>query len=73
MYTVIDYYKVQMVKRGVKEEATPVITTTLYDLIAALQDVMTFDEDEQVVAAVVHMLASGRLKLRQDSTGSAES
>ena len=72
MHTAIDHYKVQTVKRGVREEATPVIATTLYDLIAALQDIMTFDEDEQVVAAVVHLLASGRLKLRQDSPGSAE-
>ena len=34
---------------------------TLYDLIAAIQDVMGPEDDEVVVATVQHFLRSGRL------------
>jgi hypothetical protein len=42
--------------------ATPSrLTTTLYDLITALQDVVGANNDALVVASVVHLLRSGRL------------
>ena len=37
------------------------LTTTLYDLITALQDVVGANNDALVVASVVHLLRSGRL------------
>ena len=44
------------------EDAIPAtITTTLYDLIAALQDVVQPGEDALVVAAMVHLLRTGRI------------
>ncbi len=36
------------------------VTTTLYDLIAAVQDSVNPDEEELVVPTVVHMLLVGR-------------
>ena len=39
------------------------ITTTLYDLIAALQDVVQPGEDALVVATMVHLLGTGRITL----------
>src|SRR5262245_41287043 len=39
------------------------ITTTLYDLIAALQDVVQPGEDALVVATMVHLLRIGRITL----------
>jgi len=47
------------------EDAIPAtITTTLYDLIAALQDVVQPGEDALVVATMVHLLCTGRITLR---------
>jgi hypothetical protein len=37
------------------------LTTTLYDLITAIQAVVDPDDDALVVATVVHLLRSGRL------------
>ena len=46
-------------------EATPsCLTTTLYDLIAAMQDGLSPDDDALVVATMVHLLRSGRLTWR---------
>ncbi len=39
------------------------VTTTLYDLIATIQDVVGPGNDHLVVATVVHMLAAGSLIL----------
>ena len=39
------------------------VTTTLYDLIATIQDVVGPGNDRLVVATVVHMLAAGALTL----------
>ena len=47
---------------GMHEAATlscPI--TTLYDVIAALQDRLSPDDDALVVATVVHLLQSGQL------------
>ena len=44
------------------EDAIPAtITTTQYDLIAALQDVVQPGEDALVVATMVHLLCTGRM------------
>ena len=49
------------------EDAIPAtITTTLYDLIAALQDVVQPGEDALVVATMVHLLCTGRITLLSD-------
>jgi hypothetical protein len=37
-------------------------TTTLYDLIAAVQSVVEPDNDEEVVATVLHMLRTKRAR-----------
>jgi hypothetical protein len=42
------------------------ITTTLYDLIEAINTEVAPDEDELVTATVVHMLNSGRVKFLGD-------
>lgn len=47
----------------VETERFPVITTTLFDLIAALQAVVEPEEDAWVVATVVHWLRSSRIRL----------
>jgi hypothetical protein len=39
----------------------PRLTTTLYDLLAALHEVVGPEEDALVVATVQHLLQSGRL------------
>jgi hypothetical protein len=47
---------------GMPRAETPShLTTTLYDLITALQDVVAPDDDALVVATVGHLLRSGRL------------
>ena len=49
------------------EDAIPAtITTTLYDLIAAIQDVVQPDEDALVVATMVHLLCTRRITLLSD-------
>ena len=45
------------------------LTTTLYDLIAALQEVVGPDNDALVVATVEHLLRSGRLTWRAQAGG----
>ena len=46
------------------EDAIPAtITTTLYDLIAGLQDVVQPGEDALVMATMVHLLCTGRMTL----------
>jgi hypothetical protein len=42
-------------------ERPPRLTTTLYDLIAALQAMVGPDDDALVVATMMHLLQSGRL------------
>ena len=47
--------------------ATPAtVTTTLYDLIAAIQDVVGPGNDRLVVATVVHMLSAGSIPLEEE-------
>src|SRR5215471_14216547 len=48
--------------KGVRKEETPTrITTTLYELIAALHNVVDPDADALVVATVMHLLHAGQL------------
>jgi hypothetical protein len=42
-------------------ETPSTITTTLYDLMAAMQAVVGLDEDEWVVATMADLLRSGRI------------
>lgn len=45
------------------------ITTTLYHLIAGLQDHLTADNDDLLVAVVHRLLGTGRIKLLRDCHG----
>ena len=44
------------------------VTTTLYDVMAALQTVVEPEEDDVVVAIVAAWLRSGRLRFPEDAT-----
>lgn len=60
MHTVIDASE-DTAGEMVMEANTPAtLTTTLYDLIAAVQDVVDPHNDTLVVATVQHMLRAGR-------------
>jgi hypothetical protein len=48
-----------------KPTAPTTLTTTLYDLIATLQDAAGPDEDDLVVVAVLHLIDPGRLTWQQ--------
>ena len=62
MATVIAPCEVATVTPGKKSQATPArLTTTLYDLMAAIQDVVDPKDDALVVATMMHLLRSGRL------------
>ena len=47
---------------GGEDAAPATITTTLYELLAALQDVVHPGEEALVVATVVSMLRAGRIR-----------
>jgi hypothetical protein len=77
MQTVMMPTAVEEVGTGALAEATPVRRTTLYALIAALQDMLDPEDDGRVVATVVHLLRSRRLRWTVDGKsvqcgGSAE-
>ena len=59
MHTVVDPSEAE-------SETPATITTTLYDLLAAVQSVVGPDDDALAVAAVLHMLRSGRVTWRGD-------
>ena len=44
------------------------VTTTLYDIMAALQAVVEPEDDDLVVAIVTAWLRSGRLRVLEDAT-----
>jgi len=50
------------------DEAPTRVTTTLYDVMAALQSVVEPEEDAVVVTIVAAWLRSGRLRLLEDAT-----
>ena len=41
----------------------PAVTTTLYHLIAGLQDCITAEDDDLLVAVVHHLVGTGRVKV----------
>jgi hypothetical protein len=47
--------------------ATRTIHTTLYDLIAAINEEVAPQEDHLVTATVVHLMNSGRVKFTDDT------
>ena len=62
MPAVLEHDTASSLEHGVALEHAPTrITTTLYDLLATLQDVAPPDDDTQVVATVVHWMRTGRL------------
>ena len=61
MAPVMERDELAQVGMRMQGEATPLCLTTLYDLIAAIQDELSPDDDTLVVATVVHLLRSGRL------------
>ena len=62
MPTVLEYNTASGTEHGVALEYAPTrLTTTLYDVLAALQDVAPADEDTQMVATVVRWIRTGRL------------
>jgi len=50
------------------DEAPTRVTTTLYDVMAALQAAVEPEEDAVVVAIVAAWLRSGRLRFPEDAT-----
>ena len=62
MSTRMEPGEVAKVDAGMQGEATPSrLTTTLYDVIAAIQDVLSPDESALVVATVADLLRCRRL------------
>jgi hypothetical protein len=50
------------------DEAPTQVTTTLYDVLAALQTVVEPEDDALVVAIVTAWCRSGRLRVLKDAT-----
>ncbi len=48
------------------QPSSSTVQTTLYDLIMALQDEVSPDEDALVTAAVAHLMESGQLTFDHD-------
>jgi hypothetical protein len=62
MASVKNSYDMQMTEPGLRATAGLTrLSTTLSDMIAVLQTVVEPDQDNLVVAVVVHWLRSGRL------------
>ena len=58
---------------GNREMGAPTrMQTTLYDLIAALQDVMAPEEEELMIATVVYFLNTGHITFAADSADLTE-
>ena len=69
MSTVMELGEIATVATGMQRVATPShCTTTLYDLIAALQAMVGQDDDALVVATVAHLLHSGRLTMLETAS-----
>jgi hypothetical protein len=49
-----------------EERAPTMIKTTLYDLIDAIRTELPADEDELVVATVLYILKSGRIRFLEE-------
>ena len=68
MAPVMERGELEQVDLGMPGEATSCLTTTLYDVIATIQDGLRPDDDVQVVASVVHLLRSGRLTWAREAS-----
>jgi hypothetical protein len=69
MSTVMEVGEMATGATGTQRVATPShCTTTLYDLIAALQATVGPDDDALVVATVAHLLRSGRLTMLETAS-----
>jgi hypothetical protein len=67
MHTVNDLAEVESIATiEMKDNVTTTITTTLYNLIAAIQEVVDPADDALVVATVWHVLCSGRVTWHGD-------
>jgi hypothetical protein len=65
MASMIDWSEKAHGGTGMHEAGTPsYLITTLYDVIAAVQDGLGPDDDALVMATVMHLLRSGRLTWR---------
>jgi hypothetical protein len=72
MNPVVTPYKVQTVEAGLTAAEAPAhLRTTLYDVMSALQTVVEPDEDDLVVAVMVHWLRSRRITFVRDVTVAA--
>jgi hypothetical protein len=72
MNPVVTAYQVQTVEAGLTAaKALLRLRTTLYDVMAALQTVVEPDEDDLVVAVIVHWLRSGHITFVRDVTVAA--
>jgi hypothetical protein len=72
MNAVVKPQQGQIVEAGQMTAEIPAhLTTTLYDVIAALQSVVETDEDGLVVAVVGHWLRTGRITYVGDATVAA--
>jgi len=74
MPTMGDLLEVRTATRRVVAEAkAPAsITTTLYDLIAAIQTMVRPEHDDLVVATIVHLLRTGQLTCRGETVMSLD-
>jgi hypothetical protein len=69
MATVMDVGEMATVAMGMQRIETPSRrTTTLYNVMAALQDAVGPDDDALVVATAVHLLRSGRLTMLETAS-----
>jgi len=67
MPSLVDPTERASVETAVLEDGAPTsITTTLYDLLAAIQDAVGPDDDALAVATVWHVLQAGRVTWRGD-------
>lgn len=62
MQTVVESLVEQIVAKEIGEETgLSCVTTTLYDLIAAMHDIVGSNDGTVVVATIDHMLRAGRI------------
>ena len=68
MYGAIDSHKrpAERLATG-RDVRRPAVTTTLYHLIAGLQDCISSDDDDLLVAVVHHLIGTGRIKVLSES------
>jgi hypothetical protein len=64
MYWAINHQKTPTKRpEATGEDEHPIVTTTLYHLIAGLQECITAEHDDLLVAVVHHLVGTGRIKV----------